>query len=194
MPTTATRDRRAATGRHGRRRRRGGFPAYGPVDAVLGLWLFVVVVDRLTPPIVAVARDVLPGVSSSLVTTALALFVWFVIVVTVLEQLRRQLAALGLGRAERRWWRHGRRGPPSLLAVVWYLLVLVVAGVVAGWTVESALATAAALVPAVAAIDVGAILTWRLVTMVVFFVAFSVATKALDRLVVGAFRAGIRLL
>jgi hypothetical protein len=30
--------------------------------------------------------------------------------------------------------------------------------------------------------------------MVVFFVAFSVAAKALDRLVVGAFRAGIRLL
>src|SRR6056297_2245399 len=83
-------------------RDRPQFPAYGPIDAVLGLVLFYVVVDRATPTVVDVFGEVLPDVSSSTVELGLAIFLWFVVAVTLIEQLRRQLIALAVLESDQR--------------------------------------------------------------------------------------------
>ncbi|MEF8869953.1 MAG: hypothetical protein V5A85_15615 [Haloarculaceae archaeon] len=166
-------------------------PAYGPVDAVLGYALFYVVVDRATPTVVDVFRDVLPGLSPSLVRLGLAALLWFVLAATALEQGRRQLAALGVvdGDAGDRLSASGSRAVPSEPRALAYLVLLVVGALVATWTFDRAIETVVSLIPAVAALDVGAFLTGEVLVLVAFVVAFEAATWALDRLLVGGFRA-----
>lgn len=165
------------------------FPAFGPIEALLNFALFYVVVDRATPTVVAVLADVLPGVSPSAVGFGLAAFLWFVLVVTAVDQSRRQLVALGVV--------GGPTGSPTLwsLAVpagastVAYLALLVVGGALAAWTFDRAIATAVSMVRWIAALDVGAVVSVEFLVLVVFFVAFGLATYALDRLVIGGVRA-----
>ena len=73
-------------------------PAYGPVEGVLGVALFYVLVDRASPMVVSVTAELLPGVPASAIRTSLAASIWVVGAVTVVDQLRRQLAALGATR------------------------------------------------------------------------------------------------
>ena len=86
-----------------RSRERRPVPAYGPVDALLGYGLFYVVVERATPTVVAVVGDAVGD--AALVRLGLALALWFVLAVTLIDQLQRQLAALGVvsGDGSRRW-------------------------------------------------------------------------------------------
>lgn len=163
-------------------------PAYGPIDAVLGFVAFYVFVDRATPTVVDVLAVAVPAASPSLVRLGLAATLWFVLAVTLLDRARRQLAALGVGsrddvgRAER------SRAAPTRLQFAGYLVVLLLGGVVAAWTFEPAVRTGIALIRTVATLDVAAFDPLGFVTMVVFFVAFAGATRALDRLVVGGIR------
>ena len=168
----------------GRAARTGpSFPADGPIDSALGYLLFYVLVDRATPTIVDVATDILP-VSPSLVGTALAALLWFVLATTLLDQGRRQLAALGVVGSDAR--RRSRR--LSGRAALTHLVVVLVGGAVAWLTVDRALATAVALIPIVTRLDASAFPVADIVVLVVFFVAFGVATHSLDRLVFGSIR------
>lgn len=164
------------------------FPAYGPVDAALGYALFYVVVERATPAVVEVFGDALPDVSPSAVRFALAAALWFVLAVTVLDQLRRQLAALGIvgdDSAGRRAW---DRYVPSASRTIVHFGLLVVGGVVAAATFESGVDAAVSLVRVVGTLDPGAFVLGEFLEMVVFFVAFGVATHAMDRLLVDGVR------
>ncbi|MUV57168.1 hypothetical protein GJ632_07280 [Halogeometricum sp. CBA1124] len=169
-------------------RKRHEFPAYGPVDAVLGLLLFYYLVDRATPTVVAVLTESTLSLSPSLVRFGLAAFVWFVLAVTVLEQVRRQLASLGIGRYDaNRSSIFGRKTPTETQALVALVAVLVF-GLAAAWTFESAVSTAMSMIRVVATLDAGAFVPGEFAVMVVFFISFSLASKALDRLLVGGFR------
>lgn len=171
---------------------RGGryVPAYGPVDALLGYVLFYVVVDRATSTVVDVFGGLLTGLSPSAVRLGLAAFLWFVLVVTGIEQARRQLAALGVvgedrvGRAVWSWTRAIPTEPQALA----YLVLLVVGGLLAAWTFEGAIETAVSLIRVVGALDLEAFVLGEFLVMVVFFVSFEVATFALDRLLIGGVR------
>lgn len=163
-------------------------PAYGPVDAALGFALFYVLVARSTPTVVAVLPDV-TGVSASLVRLGLAAVLWFVLAVTVVDQVRRQLAALGIGShdAVRRDARS--RAVPSGTRTLAYLALALLGGVVAAWTFDRAIETVTSLLPAVATLDAGAFALGEVAVMAAFFVSFGVATHALDRLLIGGVRA-----
>ncbi|WP_332898126.1 hypothetical protein [Haladaptatus sp. CMSO5] len=171
-------------------RRKGvSAPAYGPIDAALGFALFYYLVARGGPTIEAVVTELFATVSPATVGFGLAGFLWFVFVVTTIDQVRRQLAALGVG-SERDVSRQARsRGPPSSARLAAYLGLILVGGGLALATFASAIDTAIALLPALAALDVGAFVSVEFVVMVVFFVSYSVATHSLDRLLIGGLRA-----
>lgn len=165
------------------------FPAYGPVEGLLSFVLFYVVVTRATPTVVDVVTDVLPSVSPSLVGFGLAAFIWFVLVVTVIDQGHRQLVALGVVGGDERSPTLWAYVIPAGASTVAYLVVLVVAGALAWWTFDRAIVTAVEVIRWVAALDFGAFVSYDFLVMVVFFVAFGLATNSLDRLVVGGLRA-----
>jgi hypothetical protein len=163
-------------------------PAYGPVDAVLGYALFYVVVDRATPTVVDVLGGVLGGVTAGSIRLGLAALLWFVLVVTVIDGARRQLAALGVvgdGEPDRSVW-----SPviPSETQALAYVVLLALGGLVAAWTFESAVGTVVSLIRVVVTLDLGAFVLGEFLVMVVFFVSFEVAAYAADRLLVGGFR------
>lgn len=166
----------------------GGFPAYGPIDAILGYILFYVLVDRATPTVVVVLTDVLSDVSPSLIRLGLAMVLWFILVVTVLDQVRRQLGALGIDAQE-----NGNRGvladiASTELQPLTYLVLVLVGGVVAAITFERAVETAVSMIRIVPALDAASFVPTDIVVMVVFFVSFGVATHALDRVAIGGLR------
>ena len=163
-------------------------PAYGPVDALLGYAMFYVVVDRATPVVTDVTDDLFPGVSPSAVGFALAAFLWFVFLVSTVEQVRRQLAALGLvSHAEVDPDPQTRR-PPAEPVALGYLVVFGFAAGVASLTFERGIEVAVSLVPALAAFDIGSLLVADLVVMVLFFGSWAATTWSLDRLLIGGLR------
>jgi hypothetical protein len=169
-------------------RRPGAFPAYGPVDAVLGFLLFYFLAGRATPTIVDVVTDA-TAISPSAVRLGLALFVWFVLAVTVLDQARRQLGALGVVEDDGSRTRVLDRIAPTEVQLLGATVLVLVFGLLAAWTFESAVETAVTMIRVVATLDAGAFVLGEFVTMVVFFVSFAVASQALDRLVVDGLRA-----
>ena len=164
------------------------FPAYGPIEALLGYALFYVIVDRATPTVVDVVGDVLPGVAPSTVGFGLAAFLWFVLVVTVIDQLRRQLAALGVVEEDPTPVSIWNYVLPTERRTTLHVAVLVVGGAVAAATYGTAVDTAVSLIRVVAALNVSGVLTVEVVVLVVFFVAYNLASHALDRLAIGGLR------
>lgn len=163
-------------------------PAYGPVDAVLGYALFYVVLDRVTPTVVDVGTTVVPGVAPSAIGFALAALLWFVLAVTVVDQLRRQLAAAGLSSHREVGPDPSTRPPPSEPLSLGYLLAGVFGGGVAWLAFEPAMRALRSLLPVVATLDFGGFVVSQFVVLLVFFLSFAVATRSLDRLLVGGVR------
>lgn len=172
----------------GTSRREHRFPAYGFVDAALGFALFYVLVDRATPTVVAVLTDALPDVSPSAVGLGLAATLWFVLATTVLDQVRRQLAALGVTGSDTARRRLTARVAPFDIGMFGHLAGVLVGGAVAAVTFDRTLESIVTLIRRVAALDVAAITPGEVVVTVVFFVSFGVATRSLDRLLVGGLR------
>jgi len=166
-----------------------GFPAYGPIDAVLGYTLFYVVVDRVTPAVVEVFSETLLDLSPSFVGFALAAALWFILGVTVVDQTRRQLAALGVGSYDEYQLRVWSRVTPTSVRTAGYLAALAVGATVAALTFERAIEALLGFIPAVATADVAAFDVVGVVVLIVFFVSYGVATHSLDRLVIGTIRA-----
>lgn len=157
-------------------------PAYGPIDALLGFAVFYVFVDRATPTVVDVVTAALPGVTAGTVGFALAAALWFVLVVALLDQARRQLTAL---RETERRETPTTATEPRLLS---YAALVLVGGVIAAWTFERAIEAGIAFIRAMATLEFGSLVPVELAVMVVFFVTFGVASWALDRLVIGGLR------
>jgi hypothetical protein len=175
-----TMDRHAdAEARRSRRRHR--LPAYGPVEAALGYWVFYVFVDRATPAVVEVLTDAL-DVAPADVRFALAAALWFVLAATVLGQALEQVAAL---RGE------GDDAVPSEARAVGYLVVVLVGGLVAGWLFDRAIDTGIDVVRATATLDASGLSVLDVTLLVVFFLAFGAATRAVDRLAIGGVRAAL---
>lgn len=165
------------------------FPAYGPIEAGLGYLLFYVLVGRTTPAVVTVFSDTVLDLSPSFVRFGVATALWFVLVVTAIDQVRRQLAALGVGTYDDyrlRVWSHVTL--PSL-RTTGYLLALVAGTAVATITFDRAVEGLLSLIPVVATVDVVAFDLVELFVMVVFFLSYSAAAHSLDRLVIGGVRA-----
>lgn len=179
----------AETGRLDSRGHSGPYrPAYGPVDALLGYAMFYVVVDRATPTVLTVAGDLFPDVTPGAVGFGLAAFLWFVFVVSTIEQVRRQLAALGVVSHDEVDPDPRTRRPPSEPVALGYLVLFGFAAGIALLTFERGIAVAVSLVPALATLDVGSLLLADLLVMVLFFGSWAATTWSLDRLVVGGVR------
>ncbi|WP_225317776.1 MULTISPECIES: hypothetical protein [Haloferax] len=165
------------------------FPAYGPVDSLLSFAMFYVFVGRATPTIVDVITDAIPAVSPSGVGFAIAAMLWFIFVVTLVDMARRQYEALAsrpTGESEQNF--HRRSVPDTPLFVV-YAAVVVVGGVVAAWTFERAVDAGITMIRIAGTLDGTLFDPVEFVVMVIFFITFGGAVRALDRIVVGGFRA-----
>ncbi|WP_254764856.1 hypothetical protein [Natrinema marinum] len=165
------------------------FPAYGPIDAALGYGLFYLVVDRATPTIVAVFTEVLPDVSPSLIGLGLAMLLWVVLLVTVLDQLRRQLAALGIVTHAAVRPRRSGRSRPSVGRLLLSLAVATVGGLIAAWTYDPALEAVVSLIRVVEVADIDVLVPTEVGLLLVFFVSFEIAARSVDKLVIGGLRA-----
>lgn len=164
------------------------FPAYGPVEAILGYLAFFAVVDRTTPAVVEAVSEALPGVSPSLVGLGLASALWFVLALSVLDQARRQLAALGvLSHDAVRPGGASRIAPTPGRAVV-YVALFLVGAAVAVTTFDRAVEGVASLVSVLVPLDVPPFPLLDLAAVAVFFVAVGVASRSLDRLILGGIR------
>lgn len=164
------------------------FPAYGPIEAGLGYLLFYVLVNRVTPAVVTVFSDTVLNLSPSFVRFGLATALWFIVVVTAIDQTRRQLAALGVGTYDDYRLRVWSRVTPPSLRTAGYLLAVIVGTVVAVITFDRAVEALLSLIPVVATVDVVAFDFIGVFVMVVFFLSYSVAAHSLDRLVIGGVR------
>ena len=109
---------------------RGHVPAYGPVDALLTYAMFYVVIDRVTSTMQSTLSAAVPGLSPDTVGLGLAAFLWFVLVVTIIDQARRQLAAVGIGRHSAVAREPSKSGVPAKATFVVYLMCAVFAGVI----------------------------------------------------------------
>lgn len=165
------------------------FPAYGPIEAGLGYLLFYVLLDRVTPAVVRVFSKTVLDLSPSFVRFGLATALWFVLVVTAIDQLRRQLATLGVGTYDDYQLRVWSRVTPSWLQTTGYLLALIAGTAVAMITFDRAVEGLLSLIPVVATVDVVAFELVELFVMIVFFLSYSAAAHSLDRLVIGGVKA-----
>lgn len=162
-------------------RRTPVLPAYGPVDACLGYLVFYVFVDRATPTVVEVVTGALSGVPGSAVRVGLGFALWFVLAVTVIDQLRRQYEAYVAAQRDEA----AGHPEPWLLA---HLLLVLGPGAIAVLTFDGAVETGIRLIELVATLDVAAFPPVDVALMVVFFVAFGLSSWALDRLLIGGLR------
>lgn len=165
------------------------FPAYGPIEAILGYVLFYVLVDRATPVVVETFSETVLDLSPSFLEFGLAMALWFVLGVTAIDQVRRQLAALGLVSYDEYQLRVWSRVTPSSLRTTGYLVAVVVGGGVAVLTFQRAIETLVSLIPLFATVDPAGFDIIGLLAMVTFFVAYGIATHSLDRLVIGTIHA-----
>lgn len=163
------------------------FPAYGFVDAALGYWLFYIVVDRATPTVVDVFSERVPDVSPSLVGLGLAGLLWLVLALTVLDHAKRQFAALRGRTDTSRPWMPTKLVPATYWVLV-YGLLAALAGSTAVVTFGAGVDATVTLIESVMTLDVANVLLLDVVTLVVFYLAFAVATYCLDRLTIRTLR------
>jgi hypothetical protein len=143
------------------------FPAYGPIEAILGYVLFYVLVDRATPVVVETFSETVLDLSPSFLEFGLAMVLWFVLAVTAIDQVRRQLAALGFVSYDEYQLRVWLRVTPSSLRTTGYLVV-VVGGGIAVLTFQRAVETLLSLILLFATVDPAGFDIVGLLAMVAF--------------------------
>ncbi|WP_267643246.1 hypothetical protein [Haloarchaeobius amylolyticus] len=168
------------------------YPAYGPVEAVLGFVMFYVVVDHMTPVVVSALAGPLPGFVPEPATTVAAIFLWFILGLSLFgmaqDQLRENPRRFA-SRAQREEFLAQNR--PTRSSYAYHLVVLVVGGLTAALAWETFLEVLEALMlvpvegtgllsPAVGPVEIA--------IFVVFTVTFAAFSRAADRLAIGALR------
>ena len=165
-------------------------PEYGPVEALLGFGLFYVVVtivhDALRTDLLAVAPEWVPEPLGFAAAAAL----WFVGAVILLSEAARQVAA------NPRWYRTAperrraaRRLAPTRGFTVLYALVGLLGTVFAVAGVPAIEPTFRGIAAAVVTRTIPTIDATLLAQFLVFWLGWSLATRAVDRLSIGALRA-----
>jgi len=165
--------------------RRPGLPLpdYGPIEGLLGFVMFYVFVDRATPTVVSVVTEQVAGVSAGAVRTWVAVALWVILGVTVLDHARRQYVAA------REAVDHPERVRiPSREALLAYLAVALAGGFVALLTFEPAIRMGITLIRFVGTLDVSLFVLGEFLPMIVFFVAYASATWCIDRVLLGGLR------
>lgn len=164
------------------------FPAYGPIEAALGYVLFYVLVGRVTPDIVTVFSETVLDLTPSFVRFGLAAALWFVFLVTAVDQTRRQLAVLGISKYDNFQLRVWSRVSPSSLRTAGYIVALVSGTAIAMITFSYAVEALQSLIPLIATATPVGLDAIELVVMIVFFIAYSIAAHSLDRVVIDGIR------
>ena len=168
------------------------YPEYGPVETLLGIGLFYLLVDRLTPVIVEGLASPFPSLGADTVRTSLAVAIWVIaglsLLGLVLTQVkanpRRFENAEGLNRflaVRRPTDRHYR----------FHLALTIFGGTTAMLAWERTLAVLAAILPMVVAPSgelPATITVGNAAVLVVFFLGFAASARGLDRLVIGGVR------
>lgn len=166
---------------------RSAFPAYGPIDAALGYAVFYVFVTRATGAVIDVVTTVMP-VDPGLIRLGLAATLWFILAATALDQARRQFAALGVGTNGGQGRGDRSRSSLPVTRSVGYVAVVAVGGAIAAVTLDTAIEAGISVIRVAATLDFGALVAREIGVMILFFIAFAAATRALDRLVIRVIR------
>ena len=168
----------------------GLFPAYGPIDSILSYVVFYIFVEQATPTIIEVFTTV-TGMPASAVGFGTAALLWFILVVTGIDIVRRQLAAVGIGTRDSIDQTDRQRGAPSTTRMLVYAGVVVVGGAIASVTFQTAVDVGITMIRILGTLDFATFDFVAFFVMILFFVTFGAATRALDRLVIGGVRAVI---
>lgn len=167
------------------------YPAYGPIDSVLGFGLFYLLVDLATP-LLAEALAGLLGVESAAVETFAAVLLWAVFAATAFGAVLTQTADNPRtfdDRTEREAFLAANRPRPWEYRL--HVALATLGGAVAALAWETFVVVFEALLPAVVELDgtVPAVLTpGNVAAFVVFFLGFAAFSRGLDRLVIGTLR------
>lgn len=168
------------------------YPEYGPVEAVLGLGVFYLVVDVATPVLVETLAEPMPGLVPEPLTTLTAASVWvvagLVVFATAVDQWQANPREFE-SRKERDHFLDASR--PDEWRYYAYAGVVLVGATVAyfSWdtfqmVLERSIVT---VVEADASIVVGT-LDAEVVVFVAFFLGTAAVTRGIDRIVVGSIR------
>lgn len=168
------------------------FPAYGPIEAVVGIGLFSLIVDRVTPTLVTKLAEPLPDLVPEPLTTFIALLLWLVLGATVvgvaLTQFRenpREFTTpenrdefLALNRPSD--WEYYRNGAITLLGgavafLTWNTFISVLQDIIV------------VVIESDGTIEATVTLT-DIAVFIIFLVGFASYARGLDRLVVGGVR------
>lgn len=168
------------------------YPAYGPVESLVGFGLFYLLVDRLTPVVADALAGPVPALVPEPFATLVALLLWLVfgltVGTTVLAQVRANPPTFGSAN-ERDAFLDANR--PSERDYRFNLALLVLGGSTAVLAWPTMLEVLRGLLPVVVTLDgtVPAVLTvGNVAVLVVFFLGFAAYARGLDRLVVGGMR------
>lgn len=170
------------------------YPEFGPVDAVLGFALFYFLVGLATVVAVDSLANSAPTLVPEPLSTWAAYLLWVVLALVALGQLVVQVQSnprTFATAAERRQFLETRR--PTERQYRWWAVWVFVGGAVAYVTFSRFVPTFATVVRFFVDLFVGPVPTgpFRVVDaflFVSFFVAYSVLTRGLDRLVIGSLR------
>jgi hypothetical protein len=142
----------------------------------------------VTPDIVTVFSETVLDLSPSFIRFGLVAALWFVLLVTAVDQARRQLAALDICTYDNFQLRVWSRVSPSSLRTVGDLFALVSGTMVATITFPYAVEALKSLIPLISPPNPVEFEVMELFVMLVFFIAYSFAAHSLDRLVIGGVR------
>ncbi|MFB6071068.1 MAG: hypothetical protein ABEJ76_08590 [Halanaeroarchaeum sp.] len=171
------------------------YPAFGPIDALLGFALFYFVVGTVTVVLTQTLASVRPSMVPEPVGTWAAIALWVVFALTVVAQGVAQWESnprrFDSAAARTRFLERGR---PDERRYRWWGIWVLIGGVVAYWTFPPFVETLAQLTRIVAglAVDPGPTRPVRfldLLGFVGFFLGYALMTRGIDRLVVGSLRA-----
>lgn len=168
------------------------YPAYGPVESALGFGLFYLVVDRVTPVLVAELSGEFPALVPDPFRTFTAMLLWLVLGITVLtavlDQVRDNPRTFDTPGERREFLADNR---PATGEYWRYAGLAGVGGAVAAVTWDSFRDVLPDLLVVVVSQDGAELAGTPLVDVlafVSFFLGFAALSRGVDRLAVGALR------
>jgi len=170
------------------------YPEFGPVDAVLGFVLFYFIVGLATVVAVDVLARSAPDLVPEPLSTWAAYLLWIVLALVIIGQIAEQARSnprVFESERERRRFLDDRR--PTEQQYLWWAGWVFVGGAVAYLTFSRFVPTFAMVIRFFVDLFVAPVPTrpFRVADafwFVLFFVAYSVMTRGLDRLIVGSLR------
>ncbi|ACV10311.1 hypothetical protein Huta_0122 [Halorhabdus utahensis DSM 12940] len=168
------------------------YPQYGPVEALVGVGVFYVIVDRMTPVLVEALEGAVPTLVPDPFTTLVAMFLWAIALLTLGSQVYAQLRPNPLtfeSRADREAYLDRKRPTDSEYTINLVLLILGATIALLAW--NGAIGFLEDVIPVVVELDgemPAAMTIENALVFAAFFVGLAAYTRGLDRLVIGGMR------